>query len=74
MCKTIKLADLLTPYLSNLSLLSIYTCILFLLEIIVKLFSLLSYNRIVMMMQITKYSQYGEKKPSEIINKPLQIK
>lgn len=61
MCRTVSLADLLTPYLSNLSLLSIYTCNLFLLEIIVKLFSLLSNDRLVMMIQIIKYSQYGEK-------------
>lgn len=35
MCKTVKLADLSTPYLSNLSILSIYICILFLLENII---------------------------------------
>lgn len=34
MCKTVELADLLTPYLLNLSVFSIYTCNLFLLEII----------------------------------------
>lgn len=74
MCKSVKVADLLKPYLSDLSVLSIYTCNLFLPEITVKLFSLLELQQNSHDDTDIEILTARGKNPPEIINKPLQIK